>query len=70
MVIAVASDHGGFKLKLAVKEHLIERGYKVVDLGTDTEDSVDYPVYGQACGEAVAAGKAENTRRIWQRSMR
>ncbi len=48
MVIAVASDHGGFKLKLAVKEHLIGRGYKVVDLGTDTEDSVDYPVYGQA----------------------
>ena len=59
MVIAVASDHGGFKLKLAVKEHLIGRGYKVVDLGTDTEDSVDYPVYGQACGEAVAAGKAD-----------
>ena len=59
MVIAVASDHGGFKLKLAVKEHLIGRGYKVVDLGTDTEDSVDYPVYGQACGEEVAAGKAD-----------
>ena len=59
MVIAVASDHGGFRLKLAVKEHLIERGYKVVDLGTDTEDSVDYPVYGQTCGEAVAAGKAD-----------
>ena len=59
MVIAVASDHGGFKLKLAVKEHLIGRGYKVVDLGTDTEDSVDYPVYGQACGAAVAAGKAD-----------
>lgn len=59
MIIALASDHGGFKLKLAVKEHLIERGYKIVDLGTNSEESVDYPVYGKACGEAVAAGKAD-----------
>lgn len=59
MIIALASDHGGFKLKLAVKEHLIERGYKIADLGTNSEESVDYPVYGKACGEAVAAGKAD-----------
>ncbi len=59
MIIAMASDHGGFKLKQTVKNHLIERGYKIADLGTNSEDSVDYPVYGKACAEAVAAGKAE-----------
>ena len=59
MIIAVASDHGGFELKNRVSEHLKERGIKVVDLGTDSEESVDYPVYGKACAEAVASGKAD-----------
>ena len=52
MIIAVASDHGGFALKDIVKKHLLERGFKVVDLGTDSEASVDYPVYGKASGKA------------------
>lgn len=59
MIIAIASDHGGFALKKTVREHLKERGVKVVDLGTDSEESVDYPVYGKACGEAVAGGRAD-----------
>ena len=59
MKIAVASDHGGFALKEKVKEHLIEGGFDVEDLGTHSEESVDYPVYGKACGEAVASGKAD-----------
>lgn len=58
MKIAVASDHGGFELKEAVKRHLEEKGYEVIDLGTNSTDSVDYPVYGKACGEAVVSGKA------------
>ena len=58
-MIAVASDHAGFALKNIVKAHLIERGFKVVDLGTESEASVDYPVYGKACGEAVISGKAD-----------
>ena len=57
--IAVASDHGGFALKEMVKEHLVQRGFEVDDLGTHSEESVDYPVYGKACGEAVASGKAD-----------
>ena len=57
--IAVASDHGGFALKEKVKEHLRERNVKFVDLGTNSTESVDYPVYGKACAEAVASGKAE-----------
>ena len=59
MMIAVASDHGGYDLRLVVKEHLIERGYDVMDLGTDTKDSVDYPVFGKICAETVASGKAD-----------
>ena len=59
MLLAIASDHGGFQLKEIIRKHLAERGEKVVDLGTSSEESVDYPVYGKACAEAVASGKAE-----------
>ena len=59
MKIAVASDHGGFKLKEEVKAHLLEKGLEVLDLGTNSEDSVDYPAYGKACGEAVVGGQAD-----------
>lgn len=57
--IAVASDHGGYLLKEKVKKHLMDRGFEIIDLGTDSEESVDYPVYGKACGEAVASGRAD-----------
>ena len=59
MKIAVASDHGGFALKEAIKNHLMDRGIEVIDLGTHSEESVDYPVYGKLCGETVAKGKAD-----------
>jgi ribose 5-phosphate isomerase B len=54
-----AADHGGYKLKEKVKEHLLERGIEVEDLGTHSEESVDYPIYGKLCGEAVASGQAD-----------
>lgn len=59
MKIALASDHGGFALKESIKQYLTERGIDVLDLGTDSEDSVDYPEYGRSCGEAVAEGRAD-----------
>lgn len=59
MKIALASDHGGFRLKEAIKKHLEARGIETLDLGTNSEESVDYPLYGKACGEAVAGGEAE-----------
>ena len=59
MKIAIASDHGGYQLKEEVKKYLQERGIEVLDLGTDSEESVDYPAFGYACGEAVAQGKAD-----------
>lgn len=59
MKIALAADHGGYKLKERVKAYLEEKGYEILDLGCCTEESVDYPVYGKACGEAVMANEAE-----------
>ncbi|MGN8649015.1 ribose 5-phosphate isomerase B [Eubacterium pyruvativorans] len=59
MKIVVASDHGGYALKLKVAAHLKERGIEVEDLGTYSEESVDYPVYGKACGEAVVSGRGD-----------
>jgi ribose 5-phosphate isomerase B len=59
MKIALAADHGGFELKETVKGYLKEKGYDVLDLGTDSVESVDYPNYGKACGEAVMSGKAD-----------
>ncbi len=60
MIIAIASDHGGYQLKETVKEYLRTRNdIQIVDLGTDSEESVDYPIYGKACAEAVASGKAD-----------
>ena len=57
--IVLASDHGGYQLKEAVKAALGERGHEIVDLGTYSEAAVDYPVYGKMAGEYVASGQAE-----------
>lgn len=57
--IAVASDHAGFDLKEILKGDLQQAGYAVLDLGTNSTASVDYPDYGAAMGEAIASGKAE-----------
>lgn len=59
MKIAIACDHGGYQLKEEVKEYLLEQKIEVLDLGTNSESSVDYPEYGFACAEAVAEGRAE-----------
>lgn len=59
MKIAIACDHAGFELKQKIVDHLKTSGHEVIDLGTDSNEPVDYPVYGKACGEAVASGEAE-----------
>jgi len=59
MIIALASDHGGFKLKEQIKQHLEDRGIQVKDLGTHTEESVDYPIFGEKCGHEVVSGVAD-----------
>ncbi|HEX9325102.1 MAG TPA: ribose 5-phosphate isomerase B [Reyranella sp.] len=57
--IAVASDHAGFDLKEILKRDLQEAGLEVLDLGTYSTQSVDYPDFGTAMADAVASGKAE-----------
>jgi len=59
MKVVIACDHGGFELKEIVKEHLMEKGYSVMDIGTYNTDSVDYPDYGQKAGEIVAKKEAD-----------
>lgn len=59
MRIAIASDHGGRALRLAVCKHLTELSHQVTDHGTDTDESVDYPLYAERVGSALTAGKAD-----------
>jgi ribose 5-phosphate isomerase B len=57
--IALGADHAGFPLKEIVKAWLVRQGHKVLDLGTHTADSVDYPDYASALTDALLAGEAE-----------
>ena len=57
--IAVASDHAGFDLKELLKRDLQEAGLEVLDLGTHSTASVDYPDFGRAMAETIAAGTVE-----------
>ena len=57
--IALGSDHAGFGLKEFVREHLSTRGIEVVDLGTDSTLSVDYPDYARKVCQAVLDGTAQ-----------
>ena len=59
MKIAIGSDHAGYRLKETLKKHLLEHGYGVIDEGTNSEESCDYPLFGAAVGRDVASGKAE-----------
>jgi ribose 5-phosphate isomerase B len=59
MKIAIGSDHAGFELKQAIGAWLTENGYEVLDVGTHSEDRVDYPDFGAKVGLAVASGEAD-----------
>lgn len=57
--IAIGSDHAGFSVKEAIRTCLESAGYAVSDLGTSSEQSVDYPDYGQAVGKRVVSRQAD-----------
>ena len=59
MRIAIGSDHAGYRLKEHFIAVLKEGGHEVHDLGTDSEEPVDYPIYCSAVGREVAGGRAE-----------
>ena len=58
-MIAIGCDHGGFALKQEVMRHLDELGLAYKDFGTYSEESCDYPIYGEAVARAVAGGECE-----------
>ena len=51
-MIAIGSDHGGYSLKQVIMKHLDERGLEYRDYGTYSEESCDYPDYGEEIGRA------------------
>lgn len=59
MKIAIASDHAAVALKAELRDHLIDQGHEVADLGPDNTDSVDYPDYGYMLAGVIADGTAE-----------
>jgi ribose 5-phosphate isomerase B len=59
MKVAVATDHGGYPLKETVITTLRELGHEVIDFGTDSMESVDYPDFAIKAGEAIAKGEAD-----------
>jgi len=59
MRIAAGADHGGFELKEALVARLRDAGHEVVDVGTSSPDSVDYPRYAHAVARRVAAGDVD-----------
>ena len=59
MRIATGSDHAGYRLRRLLADRIAEGGHEVVDLGSHSEDRVDYPDYGVAVGRAVAGGEAD-----------
>jgi len=59
MRVALGCDHGGFPLKSRLQGVIVAAGHTVVDCGTDSDCSVDYPDYARKVGDAILAGKAD-----------
>ena len=59
MKIAIGCDHGALELKNTLVAHLKEKGHEIVDFGTYTKDSCDYPDFAAAAAKAVASGECE-----------
>ena len=59
MKIAMGNDHSALELKNIIKEFVESMGHEVIDLGTNSTESCDYPIYGEKVGRAVASGEAD-----------
>ena len=57
--IVLGADHGGFELKNTIKVHLESKGYTVIDVGTNSSESCDYPVYASHACACVLNGEAD-----------
>ena len=59
MKIAIGNDHAAVEMKNEIKAYVESLGHEVINYGTDSNESCDYPVYGEKVGKAVAAGEAD-----------
>ena len=59
MKISIGSDHGGYQLKTEIKNHLLAQGHQVVDFGTNSNDSCDYPDFAYAAATALSKGEVD-----------
>ena len=59
MKIAIAADHAGFALKEKLRQRLAGEGYQVIDFGTSSAESCDYPDFAQPVGREVAGGRSD-----------
>lgn len=59
MRIALGADHRGFRYKERIKRYLADRDVEIIDLGTDSDESVDYPDFGARVARSVAGGEAD-----------
>lgn len=57
-LVVIGGDHAGFLLKNALRENLITKGYTVIDVGTDSTASCDYPIYAARVADAILNGQA------------
>ena len=59
MKLVIGSDHGGYTMKKEIIEHFQKRGIEIVDVGTDSPESCDYPVYAKKLTDILTAGEAD-----------
>ena len=59
MKIAIGNDHAAVEMKQEIQKYLEELGHEVINYGTDTHESCDYPAYGEKVGHAVVDGEAD-----------
>ena len=59
MKLSLGCDHGAYALKEHLKDYLTGQGHEVVDCGTYSTDSCDYPIFARAAAEQVASGQCE-----------
>lgn len=59
MKIAMGCDHGGFALKEYLKNYLTGQGHQILDCGTNSTESCDYPDFGRPAAEAVSSGQCQ-----------
>lgn len=59
MKIGIGTDHAGYRYKESIKEYLAQHGHEVIDYGTDSEESCDYPLFVKPVAKAVSEGQLE-----------